>query len=116
MSQTNGDLAAERRPMPAYRAPEARATAIKEFVATLLRHSPELFDDVSRLTVPPPPDQRAIDSGYGPFGHDYARNTWNRLATDVVATEEEIREAYGLLHLNSRQNGNETHAGSSALD
>lgn len=79
--------------MPAYREPKAREAAIKELVGILLRNSPGLFENLSALTKPPPVDQRAIDSGYGPFGHDYAKNTWNRLATDVVATEEEIRRA-----------------------
>lgn len=84
----------ERHPMPAYREAETRQTAIRHLVGILLQRSPELFEDVTTLTAPPPVDERAIEEGYGPYGHDFTRNTWNRLVTDVVASEDEIRSAF----------------------
>lgn len=92
------ESAPERRPYPAYREPEARQRAIRGFVRALLDAQPDLFEDMAQLTTPPPVNQRALDEGYGPYGHNYVHNTWNWLASFVVATEDEIRSAYEVLN------------------
>lgn len=94
MDNGNGSHSHQNRlPMPAYRHPEVRQTELRHIVGILLQRSPELFSDISALTAPPPVDERAINDGYGPYGHDFTRTTWNRLATDIVASTEEIRQA-----------------------
>jgi hypothetical protein len=83
----------QRRPMPAFRDPAIRRREIAHLVGILYKRSPTLFDNIERLTSPPPIDHRALAEGYGPYGNDFARNVWNHLAADVVATSDEIRNA-----------------------
>ena len=106
MNNNGSGSATENSPMPAYRDPGSRREVIRHLVGILVQRDPSLFDDVSVLTQPPAVDQQAIDAGYGPYGHDFTRNIWNRLATDVVATEEELRDAlsYHLARVNGTPN------------
>jgi len=83
----------ERVPMWAYRDLETRKQEIRQIVGFLYMRQPALFDDIDQLAEPPAPDERAIAEGYGPYGHDVDKNTWNHLVTDVVAKPEEIRAA-----------------------
>ena len=82
----------EGQPMPAYRDPEVRAVTIRKLVGILLEQHPELVDDLAALTSPPPVDERALAAGFGPYGDNFELRLWNHLASDIVPTEEEIRE------------------------
>ncbi|NNN22176.1 MAG: hypothetical protein HKL80_09280 [Acidimicrobiales bacterium] len=104
------EIIIERKPMPGYRDPIARRDEIVHLVGALMLNVPYLLDDLAALTVPPPPDERAIQAGYGPYGHEYKLIVWNHLARDVVATEEEISAVLPEVRESLRDRLAETHA------
>lgn len=85
----------QREPIEVYRHdPVLRRQMLFSRLSVIMDLRPELLDDPAVLTEPPEPSVASEASGYGPYGYDMVLANWNRLATEIVASEAEIREAF----------------------